>query len=128
MKRSSIPLVCCALGLVLAATGCGLFSGGGTWDPFASQSERQLQIRVQNSTDYDVRIDVLAAGRRESLGLVGGRTDREFEVPWARTENIQFRLDPTSGSRLTVGNVLVSPGDRVDLYLQEPLSRSFVVR
>lgn len=128
MKRSNIPLVCCVCGLALAVTGCGLLSGGGTWDPFASQSERQLQIRVQNSTGDDVRIEVLAAGRREALGLVGGRTAREFGVPWSRTENIRFRLDPIAGNRLTVGNVLVSPGDRVDLYLQEPLSRSFVVR
>lgn len=103
-------------------------SSRGSWDPFASASERRVLVYVQNRHVEDVNVAVVAAGRRESLGLIGGRSQRQFSVSWPRAENIQFQIEPFAGRRHTVGGGVVRPGDRVELYVQEPITRSFVSR
>jgi hypothetical protein len=117
-----------ALVATLLATGCGVLGQRSSWDPFATTSERRLVINVQNRSVDDVTVNVLVAGRRESLGMITGRSHRQFSLSWSRAENVQFQLEPVAGRRHTVGGGVVRPGDRLDLYVQDPITRSFVSR
>lgn len=115
------------LGLLLATAGCGLVRGN-SWDPFASVSERQLQIRVQNTTLDDVFVDAVAAGRRSELGLVPSRSTTQHEIPWSRVEDLRFRVSPIGGRPHTTNGLSVAPGDRVELVVLSPLNRSYARR
>lgn len=125
MRAFGILLV---FGLAATLSGCGLLAQRSSWDPFASRSERELSVRVQNRTTQDVNVNVMAGGRREPLGRVEGRQQERYSVSWQRTETVRFQLEPIAGRRLTISGGVASPGDHLDLYLEEPLSRSFVSR
>jgi hypothetical protein len=116
------------LGLVLLVTGCGALSGRSSWDPFASTQDRQISIRVENPTTADVTVFALSPGRRVELGIVGSRSTQQYRIAWSSTQDIRFQIDPLGGRRHTTPPTGVSPGDRVELWVQQPLERSFVRR
>jgi hypothetical protein len=116
------------LGLVLLVTGCGALSGRSTWDPFASTQDRQISIRVENPTTADVTVSALSPGRRVQLGTVASRSTQQYRITWSSTQDIRFQIDPVGGRRHTTAPTGVSPGDRVELWVQQPLERSFVRR
>ncbi len=117
-----------ALALVVSVSGCGWVMARGDWDPFASQAERRLSIRVENANRNDVQVRVISGGTRHDLGLVGGRSFRQTSVPWRGTADLRFEINPVAGRRHTTPGTTVSPGDRVELIVTEPVQRSFIRR
>jgi hypothetical protein len=117
-----------ALALVVSLSGCGWVLGRGDWDPFASQAERRLSIRVENANRNDVQVRVISGGTRHDLGMVGGRSYRQTSVPWRGTGDVRFEINPIAGRRFTTSGMTVSPGDRVELIVAEPVQRSFIRR
>lgn len=130
-RRTRFVIAGAALVLVgsLFATGCAALRGGDRgWDPFAQASERRLSILVQNPTNMDVAVEALAGSQRTALGFVSPRSQRHFRIPWQRIETIRFQLEPLGGRRYTTRGLGVGPGERVELVIQAPVSRSFVRR
>jgi hypothetical protein len=110
-------------------SGCSLLQGGFTAnDPFRSQSERQLVVRVENTGIEDVSIQAVGPGRRVNLGQVQGRSIRQFSVPWASVQDVRFQIEPLGGRRFTTPAVMVGPGEVVQLVVTQPVDRSFVRR
>jgi hypothetical protein len=116
------------LGLILIVTGCGALAGRSSWDPFASTQDRQISIRVENPTTMDVSVFALSPGRRMELGTVASRSTQQYRITWSLTQDIRFQIDPIGGRRHTTAPTGVSPGDRLELWVQQPLERSFVRR
>jgi hypothetical protein len=116
--------------VLLAATalllgGCGFFFGGITGsDPFQSQSERRLSVRVENLNGDDMAVRALAAGRRVELGRVQALSVRQFSIPWARRQDVRFQIEPIAGRSHTTQSVPVGPGEFVSLLITEPITRS----
>lgn len=125
MKRTALMFTVVSL---VAASGCGFLRGGSNWDPFASQAERRVAIRVENANRSDVQVRVVAAGTRHDLGTIGGRSFRQTSIPWSSSGDLRFEINPIAGRRFTTRGVHVNPGDRVELIVVEPLQRSFVRR
>jgi glucose dehydrogenase len=123
-----VALLAASLALLLV-TGCAFLSGGITYDdPFQSQAERRLTVRVENLHSQDVRIVAMAPGRRFPLGQVEPRTVRQFSVAWSRQEEVRFQIEPLAGSRHTTQSVPAGPGDFLWLQVAEPASRSSIRR
>lgn len=116
------------LALGLALSGCGMLRGGSSWDPFASQAERRLAIRVENANQRDVQIRVLAGGTRHDLGTIRSRSFRQTSIPWSSSGDVRFEISAIAGRRFTTQGVRAEPGDRVELIVVDPLQRSFVRR
>ncbi len=114
--------------LALVLSGCGGFAAQSSWDPFASRQDRQIGIRVENPTQRDVSVTAVAPGRRIELGMVGSRSSQQYRIPWSQTQDIRFQLDPIGGRRHITPPTTVSPGDRIEVWLQDPLERSVVRR
>lgn len=130
-RRTTFVIAGAALVLVglLLATGCAALTGGNSaWDPFAQASERRLSILVQNPTNMDVAVEAVAGTERTDLGFVGPRSQRQFSIQWQRVETIRFQIEPLGERRYTTPGLGVGPGERVELIIQAPVSRSFVRR
>jgi uncharacterized protein with von Willebrand factor type A (vWA) domain len=127
LRRVHLPLGMVLLLFVLS--GCGFLRGGLTAnDPFRSQSERQLIVRVENTGIEDVSIQAVGPGRRVNMGRVQGRSIRQFSIPWASVQDVRFQIEPLGGRRYTTQAVMVGPGEFVQLVVTQPVDRSFVRR
>ena len=120
------PVVAFLLAVLLA--GCGGLLGRGDWDPFRSAAERQLAVIIFNEHSAHVSIRALSVGRRENLGTVDPRSRRTVAIPWSTRDNIRFQLELLAGRTHTTRSILVAPGDRVELWIAEPVQRSVVRR
>lgn len=124
MKRH-FPLV---LFLVLALGGCGGLLGRGDWDPFRSSAERQLSIFILNENAAHVSVVAVGPGTRMNLGTIDPRSRRAVAIPWSSRNSVRFQLELLAGRRHTTPSVLVGPGDRVELWIGDPVQRTVVRR
>ncbi|HET9982788.1 MAG TPA: hypothetical protein VFQ38_04360 [Longimicrobiales bacterium] len=111
-----------------------LLAGGCVW-PFGRKNEDQseepapepITLRVTNHNWSDVVIYVLPSGSRIRLGSVVTGQQADFVLPLNYTPNgvMSLLVDPI-GSRETfrTGNILVSPGQQVELVIENQLSTS----
>jgi hypothetical protein len=127
MKRVALRFVLVTV-LGLVTVGCAGLLGRSDWDPFASQAERRLAIRVENANRNDVQVRVVAGGSRHDLGMISARSFRQTSIPLSSTRDLRFEINPIAGRRYTTSGVTVSPCDRVELIVTEPVQRSFVRR
>lgn len=126
MNRLPFPVI---FAFVLLLAGCGVVGAGrGDWDPFRGADERQLRVTVDNMTNFDVNVTVLAAGRRERLGTMDPRSRNTFGVSWSSTQEVRFRLDPLGSRSHTTTPFSAGPGEHVEVVVQQPITRSFVRR
>jgi hypothetical protein len=124
MKRA---LILAATGLLLG--GCAALSGGITSsDPFRSQSERRLSVRIENVYGAEVTVSAIGPGRRHNLGRIQGHSVRQYSIPWFSTQEVRFQIEPETGRRFTTRGVPVGPGEFVSLLITEPVERSIVRR
>lgn len=115
-----------ALAVALLATGCGggsmaTSSGGG---PFAAASDgpRTISIHVQNLNFNDATLWAVSNSGRQRLGVVGGKGDAVYRIPWTFPQRLQIEIDLLAGSRCTTEPLQVDPGDSLELQIQLDLS------
>lgn len=120
-----------AVATVLLAT---LLVGACVW-PFGKKDEEQVEeltpqpitLHVTNHNWADVVIYILPSGSRIRLGSVVTGQQVDFVLPPDYTPNgaMSLLVDPI-GSRETfrTGTILVSPGQRVHLVIENQLSTS----
>jgi hypothetical protein len=112
-------------GALLAATACasgGPQSGG---SPFSEDlAERQeVRIAIQNNNFSDATLWTLVRdGRRQRLGIVTGKTESVFTVPWTFSEPLRIEFDLVAGPRCVTENIDVDPGDTLELQIATDLS------
>ena len=108
-------LVAIPLGLTACASGS---SGGG--NPFSQDlAERgEIDIKVLNLNFSDATVWALInEGRRQRLGIVTGKTEEIFTLPWTFSEPLRIEFDLVAGPRCYTESLVVNPGDLLELQI-----------
>ena len=117
--------------LVLATlAGCASTAGAPAEDPFDPQGSGAANVRllVQNLNFSDARLFAIRPGRRISLGVVGGNQNREFSLDWTVPELLQIEINLLAGSQCLTREMLVDPGDVLDLQIASVFSQTSACR
>ncbi|MEK9501846.1 hypothetical protein [Gaopeijia maritima] len=115
MLRARLIVVLAAL---VAASGC---MGGGLPNPFeASESgDRSIRVEVRNFNFADATLYAYRGAERMRLGVVTGKTDRDYQLAWPATQSMRVEINLLAGERCTTRTQNVSPGDVI--YVQIPV-------
>jgi hypothetical protein len=117
--------------LVLATlAGCASTAGAPAEDPFDPQGSGAANVRllVQNLNFSDARLFAIRPGRRISLGVVGGKQNREFSLDWNVPESLQIEINLLEGSTCLTREMVVDPGDVLDLQIASVFSQTSACR
>lgn len=120
-----------AIVLLLAAVAAGAVAcaplGQGE-NPFGEGGEgaRSIRIEVQNLNFNDATLHAVSSGNRYRMGTVSGKSSATFEVPWESQASLRIEIDLLAGPDHTTRPVTVSPRERVQLFIQPDLQRSYV--
>jgi hypothetical protein len=118
-----------ALVLGLLTVGCGSSGPSSEGDPFAgSQRDATVLIIVQNLNFSDARLYTLVRGARKQLGIVGGKQDAEFTLPWSIPEPLQIEINLLAGPQCYTRELMVDPGDIIELQISTVFSQSSACR
>lgn len=118
--RSLTPLLA-SLGVLLLTSACA--SSGpskGSANPFRDDlvARGEVEIRIRNFNFADATVWAIAQeGRRERLGIVTGKTDAVFTLPWTFSEAMRMEFDLLAGVRCVTESMTVDPGDIVELQI-----------
>jgi len=95
-------------------------------DPFirTAVAETEVRLHVQNLNFNDARLFAIGLGKRTRLGIVGGKQDAVFSIPWDHSEPIQIEIDILAGPKCTTGVLSVDPGDTLELQIQSVFERT----
>lgn len=112
-----------SLGLLLTTVACATSTPGSSppdADPFTESGPPvSITLMVDNRNFADARLYVLRRGSTRSLGVVGGKSQTEFELEWEITDPIQIRIDLLAGPTCTTEELRADPGDVLELQIEE---------
>jgi hypothetical protein len=88
-------------------------------DPFSQgAAEQHIQIKVINLNFQDATIwALISGGRRQRLGIVSGKGEAEFTLPWRFSEPLRLEFDLLAGPRCVTEDLTVDPGDLLELQI-----------
>lgn len=110
-------------GVLMLLAGLGGCASGGAGapagNPFGDMSERnEVRITIRNFNFSDATVWVLARGaQRKRLGVVTGKSDADFTVPWDFSQPMIMEFDLVAGPRCTTRPLEVDPGDVLELQI-----------
>ncbi len=118
MTRGTARTVTMALAALWVA-GMGACASAAGGDPFSeSAAEQQIQIKVINLNFQDATIwALIGGGRRQRLGMVSGKREAEFTIPWRFSEPLRLEFDLVAGPRCVTEDLTVDPGDLLELQI-----------
>jgi len=111
------------LGAALLLAGCGggglsipQGSGGG---PFARASDgpQTVSIHVRNLNFNEAELWAVRRGDRQKLGIINGKADTVYRIPWTISEPLQLQIDLLAGPRCTTDALQVDPGDILEVEI-----------
>ncbi|MDT8341161.1 MAG: hypothetical protein RQ751_06585 [Longimicrobiales bacterium] len=104
-----LPALVAAL---VAFAGCA--SGGRS----ASTSGPPIVIEVVNNHFQDATVIAFRETERERLGIVTGKTERSFAVPWGPNLFLRLEVNFIGGGACATQRIQMDPGQRYVLELQ----------
>ncbi len=116
-RRNGWRAFLAAIVLGLAACASGSSSSG---DPFSQDpAERgEIEIKVINMNFSDATVWALVnEGRRQRLGIVTGKREEIFTLPWTFSERLRIEFDLVAGPRCYTESLVVDPGDLLELQI-----------
>lgn len=121
-RRFGAVAACCTL--LAAGWGCAPAAR----NPFAeiNPSETRISIFAENRGFNDIRLYALTARGSESLGTVGGNSQRRINLEWRQLDQISFRIEVLAGRRYNTMAVSVQPGDRVQLVIPDDPNQAYI--
>ena len=109
----SLPILAGALVFAACSTGPGpsrsSFQGSAQGD--------SIRIFVTNLNFMDATIWAVSTGTRERLGVVTGKRNAEFAIPWEGFMDLHLEIDILSGPRCVTESLPVDPGDDLELII-----------
>ncbi len=115
--------------LLLAALGCASGSASRAGGLFGAPSQSTtVRIVVQNRNFQDARLFTHRLGGRAILGMVGAKVDREFVLDWDIPEPLYIEIDMLTGPRCFTDELIVDPGDVLELQIAPEFSRTMGCR
>lgn len=110
-------------GAVLLLTSCSTVPGQGS--PFSGGGVREeIRIEVRNLNFSDATLWAIGGGMRRRLGVVPGKDDAAFTVPWRISQVLAIEIDLLAGVRCTTQEMIADPGDIIELQIDLELRRS----
>jgi len=100
-------------------------------DPMAGRmgaGSAMIQLRVTNLGFNDATLTAITTGNRVRLGVVPGKTNQSFTIPWDALQELRVQISVLAGGNYTTPSVTVNPGERVELLIQENLRSSQIRR
>ena len=119
MVRSSCRVGVAALALTLAAC-----SGNRLESPFDDEGAQSIRIDVENLNFADATLHARRGGQRVRLGVVSGKTDQSFEMPWTFSLQLQVEIDLLAGPACVTRPLQVDPGDVILLRIEPVLTQT----
>lgn len=115
--------------LVSLLAACGSAGPQAEGDPFASgERDESVRLVIQNMNFSDARIYTLTRGARRSLGVVGGKQDAEFTIDWSVPEPLQLEIHLLAGPQCYTREILVDPGDILEMQISAVFTDSAACR
>ena len=111
--------------VALVGGACGATSSR---NPFvqANPAETRVTLFVENRGFNDVRVYAITPRGSESLGGVGGNTQRRIDIAWRQLDQLSFRIEVLAGRTYNTPAVSVSPGDRVHMTIPDDPSNVYI--
>lgn len=120
--RSAVRLA--LVGLLAVGTSACATSGSAS-SPFSEGGRAEsVRIEVLNLNFSDARLTALRDGRRMSLGVVGGKQEGQFTIPWEYPQELRIEINLLAGPTCQTESMPVDPGDILELQITEIFSRS----
>ena len=111
MRLSATPL---HLAWLVAFGGCA--SGGG-----GPQTGPPVVVEVQNNNYADATVYALLDGERQRLGVVIGKSDESFGIPWRPNLYLRLEVRFLGGAACATDYFPMDPGQHYVLDLQPDL-------
>jgi len=131
MNRFSLSRIMWAATLVALTLAAGCASDPTPPNPFRGevpQSERTIQVFVENLDFNDATLHAVADGGRIRMGTVNGKQHSTFTVTWPYVRDLSVHISQLAGDDFTTRRLTVSPGETVRLFIQRPVQRSYLIR
>jgi hypothetical protein len=110
------------LGLLLGGCASATSSAG---TPFGEGAlDTSVRIYVTNLNFSDATLWAVTQGSRRKLGILTGKTEGTFTLPWETSLDLQIEIDLLAGPRCTTRAMAVDPGDDIELIIDQDLARS----
>jgi hypothetical protein len=108
----------------LVAGGCAAGSASRE-TPFGDgAAESSIRIFVTNLNFNDATLWATTPSGRRKLGILTGKAEAVYTIPWNHSMNLQIEIDLLAGSRCTTRAMPVDPGDHIELIIDQDLTRS----
>ncbi len=110
--------------LVWSAGGCG--AAGRLVereDPFlrAEPEATEVRVHVLNRNFSDARLYAIGLSKRIRLGVVQGKGEAVFSIPWDFSEPLRIEIDLLAGPKCVTRAIEADPGDTFDLQIKPDL-------
>ena len=114
-------------GAVVLLASCATSRGGG--DPFSGGGgNREIRIEVLNLNFNDATLWAIGDGTRRKLGVVSGKNDEDFTIPWRLSGPLAIQIDILAGVRCITQEMMTDPGDIIELQIPADFRRSEICR
>ena len=121
--RRRLILMVLVLG-TLSQVGCSLgprHSGAA----FGSQGQDDsIRIFVTNLNFMDATLWAVTTGTRKKLGIVTGKRNAVYTIPWDGFLELHLEVDLLSGPRCKTESLPVGPGDNIELIIDVEMTQS----
>jgi len=117
--------------LLLAAAGCASSGSGSTGTApgvFIDSRVTTVRIEVLNLNFQPARLYTYRRGTRSFLGTVAGADDKNFVVDWDNSEPMYIEIDMLAGPKCYTDELMVDPGDILELRIQSVFARTEACR
>jgi hypothetical protein len=114
----------------LVFAGCASTTSSSSGDPFSGSSTGPSNVRiiVQNMNFADARLYAVRRGARTRLGTVGGNRDDEFTMRWGFSDVLRIEINLLAGPTCVTPEIMVDPGDVLELQIRQVFSQSSFCR
>ncbi|MFC1661971.1 hypothetical protein ACFL3S_11075 [Gemmatimonadota bacterium] len=83
-----------------------------------------IRIYVTNLNFSDATLWATTPSGRRKLGILTGKRETVYTIPWDYPTNLQIEIDLLAGSKCTTRAMAVDPGDDIELVIDQDLTRS----
>jgi hypothetical protein len=114
--------------LILGLSACASAGQSDSREAFASAQPTTVRIIVQNRNFQDARLYTYRRGRRAFLGVVVGKRDQDFVINWDFPDPMYIEIDMLAGPKCFTEELLVDPGDVLELQIAPVFSATSACR
>jgi hypothetical protein len=102
--------------LAASAGACSQVTGS-PQSPFGDTQPSEVRIIVINNDFNDATLYARGNGERRRLGVVTGKTEASYVIPWRLSGPLQIEISILASGSCTTSPLAVDPGDILELQI-----------